>query len=99
MRVIGVGALDSGELGLDFIDQTGTYSFPMYWDETGESWVALGVDRQPAAVLFSADGDELYLGSIALARIPLVGDTLVLGVYDCRSCAGPSRVCQRAAAC
>ena len=55
----GVGALDSGELGLDFIDQTGTYSFPMYWDETGESWVALGVDRQPAAVLFSADGEEL----------------------------------------
>ena len=31
----------------------------MYWDETGESWVALGVDRQPAGVLFSADGEEL----------------------------------------
>jgi hypothetical protein len=54
-----VGALDSGELGLDFIDQTGTYSFPMYWDDTGESWVGMNVSRQPAGILFSATGDEL----------------------------------------
>lgn len=31
----------------------------MLWDETGESWRVLDVVRQPAAVLFSADGEEL----------------------------------------
>lgn len=31
----------------------------MYWDETFESWTALGVVSQPAAVLLSADGERL----------------------------------------
>ncbi len=31
----------------------------MYWDETGESWVAMNVSRQPAGILFSAEGEEL----------------------------------------
>ncbi len=31
----------------------------MYWDETFESWIALGISGQPAAVLLSADGEVL----------------------------------------
>ncbi len=37
----------------------GVYSFPMYWDETFESWAAFGIASQPAAVLLSPDGEEL----------------------------------------
>ena len=46
-------------MAIDFIDRTGTYSFPMYWDETFESWVALGVSGQPTAILLSPDGEPL----------------------------------------
>lgn len=31
----------------------------MYWDETFESWTALGVVSQPAAVLLSVDGEPI----------------------------------------
>jgi hypothetical protein len=57
--VIGVGTLDSGDLAVDFIESTGTYSFPMYWDDTGVSWLGLEVISQPAAVLYAPDGSEL----------------------------------------
>lgn len=57
--MIGLGAKDSGELAVDFVESTGTYSFPMYWDETFESWVSFEVTNQPAAVLLAPDGTEL----------------------------------------
>ena len=41
------------------VESTGTYSFPMYWDETFDSWIALGITGQPAAVLLSPDGEVL----------------------------------------
>ena len=34
----------------------GTDSFPMLWDPSFESWIALGVNGQPAGILASADG-------------------------------------------
>ena len=57
--MIGLGTQDSADEAADFVRDYGTYSFPMYWDETFESWVALGVTGQPAAVLLSADGEVL----------------------------------------
>lgn len=60
--MIGLGTQDDGALAVDFVESRETYSFPMYWDETFESWVALGVASQPAAMLVSADGTEV-LGS------------------------------------
>ena len=57
--MIGLGTQDSGDEAADFVRDYATYSFPMYWDETFESWVALGVTGQPAAVLLSADGEVL----------------------------------------
>lgn len=57
--MIGLGAKDDGPFAADFVTSTGTYSFPMYWDETFESWVSFDVTSQPAAVLLSPAGDEL----------------------------------------
>jgi hypothetical protein len=59
VRVIGLGTQDSGDEAAEFVGNYGTHSFPMYWDETFESWTAFGVTGQPAVVLLSADGDVL----------------------------------------
>ncbi len=57
--MIGLGTQDDGDQAIDFIESTGTYSFPMYWDETFLSWQAFGVSGQPAAVLISPDGEPI----------------------------------------
>jgi hypothetical protein len=57
--VIGLGTQDDGAYAVDFIESRETYSFPMYWDETFESWVAFGVSSQPAAALLAPDGAVL----------------------------------------
>ena len=57
--MIGLGTQDSGGEAAEFIESTGTYSFPMYWDETFESWVAIGISSQPAAALLGADGEVI----------------------------------------
>jgi hypothetical protein len=57
--VIGLGTQDDGEYAVDFVTSRETYSFPMYWDETFESWTAFGVSSQPAAVLLSPSGEQL----------------------------------------
>lgn len=59
IRVIGVGTQDSAEEAVEFVERTGTVSFPMYWDETFATWAAFGVRGQPAAVLLSPDGEML----------------------------------------
>ncbi len=59
MRVIGLGTQDDGDYALDFVTSRETYSFPMYWDDTFETWVAFGIDSQPAAVLLAPDGEVL----------------------------------------
>ncbi len=57
--MIGLGAQDDGPYAVDFVESRTTYSFPMYWDETFDSWLAFGVSSQPAAVLLSPDGEVL----------------------------------------
>ncbi|MDW3215076.1 MAG: TlpA disulfide reductase family protein [Ilumatobacteraceae bacterium] len=57
VRVIGLGTQDSGGEAAEFVRDYLTYSFPMYWDETYESWSAFGITGQPAAVMLSADGE------------------------------------------
>ena len=59
MRVIGLGTQDDGAYAAEFVESRETYSFPMYWDETFESWLAFGVTGQPAAVLLSPSGETL----------------------------------------
>ncbi len=68
---MGLGTQDSAELGIDFVESTGTYSFPMYWDETFTSWEAFGIRSQPAAALLGPDGEVLagWLGMFPIDEV------------------------------
>jgi hypothetical protein len=55
--VIGLGTKDDPDYAVDFITATGTYSFPMYWDDTSSAWTPFGIVVQPAAVLLSPTGE------------------------------------------
>lgn len=57
--MIGLGTQDDGDLAVDFVTSRETYSFPMYWDDTFESWAYFGVASQPAATLLSPSGEVL----------------------------------------
>lgn len=57
--MIGLGTQDDGDLAVDFVESREVYSFPMYWDDTFESWAAFGVASQPAATLLSPTGEVL----------------------------------------
>jgi len=59
VNVIGLGTQDNTDLAIDFIEQGGTVSFPMYWDETFISWQVFGIRSQPAAALLSPEGEVL----------------------------------------
>ena len=57
VRVIGLGTQNSVDDAVDFVESTGTLSFPMYWDETQISWSAFGIRGTPAAALLSPTGE------------------------------------------
>ena len=57
--MIGLGTQDDGEYAREFVESRETYSFPMYWDETFESWLAFGVTSQPTIALLAPNGDVL----------------------------------------
>ena len=59
MRVIGLGTKDDADYAVDFITKTGTYSFPMYWDETSSAWTSFGIVAQPATALLSPTGEMI----------------------------------------
>lgn len=69
--MIGLGTQDSGDQAADFVETYSTYSFPMYWDETFESWAVFGIASQPAAILLSADGEPLagWLGNFPMDEV------------------------------
>ncbi len=56
MTVIGLGAQDTLEEAHDFVEKYGTTSFRMLYDDSLESWLALGVRGQPTAILFDTEG-------------------------------------------
>jgi len=57
--VIGLGTQDSLGQAEDFVEDYGTESFTMLWDQSFLSWQALGVTSQPAAVMFAANGTPI----------------------------------------
>ncbi len=57
--MIGLGTQDSLGQAEDFVEDYGTESFTMLWDESFQSWQALGITSQPAAVMFAADGTPI----------------------------------------
>lgn len=54
----------------DFFRDFGPFTFPMYWDPTGDSWSAAGVAYQPAVAVFDANGRliEQWYGNIQKAE-------------------------------
>ncbi len=58
LTVIGLGTQNSMAEAEEFAEATGT-TFPMFWDETFETWTLFGLSAQPAAVLLSGDGQPL----------------------------------------
>ena len=71
MQVVGLGTQDNLEYAADFIEVTGTVSFPMLWDPSFESWIHFGIPGQPAGVLLDADGSviDAWLGPIPEDRV------------------------------
>ena len=55
--MIGVGTQDDLPRAEAFVDDYGTASFTMLWDETFVTWNALGVSSSPTAGLFDANGN------------------------------------------
>ncbi len=57
--MIGLGTQNDVEMAVEFVESTGTHSFPMLWDETFLTWDAFGVTAQPAAALLAPDGTPI----------------------------------------
>ena len=43
----------------EFVEDYGTESFTMLWDESFQTWIELGITSQPAAILLAADGTPI----------------------------------------
>ena len=59
MLVVGLGTQDSLDDANDFVNDNGTQSFTMLWDESFETWLEIGITSQPSAVLLAADGTPI----------------------------------------
>ena len=57
--MIGLGTQDTLGDAEQFLEDYGTKSFTMLWDESFETWTAFNVTSQPTAILFAADGRGL----------------------------------------
>lgn len=64
LNIIGLGAQDDLEFARRFVDRTNTGGgeITMVWDETFETWRALGVRSQPYWLLYDADGELIASG-------------------------------------
>lgn len=56
--LVGIGSRDDYELAEGFLEDTGVVNFPLYWEETGQSWVDNAVAAQPYMILF-VDGEDV----------------------------------------
>ena len=57
--MVGLGTQDSLGDAQNFVEDYGTESFTMLWDESFETWLEIGVTSQPSAVLIAADGEPI----------------------------------------
>ena len=55
--MVGLGTQDDLNLARAFVADTGMSTVRMLWDETFDSWGALGVVSQPAWALFAPWGE------------------------------------------
>lgn len=61
MTVVGLGGQDSLGQALDFVEDYGTKSFRMLYDDSFQSWAALGVRGQPIAIMFDTAGTGRFI--------------------------------------
>jgi len=57
--VVGLGTQDTLDEAHEFVDDHGTTSFTVLWDESFETWQEIGITSQPSAVLLAADGTPI----------------------------------------
>lgn len=56
---MGLGTQDSLGEADEFVAEHDTNSFTMLWDESFETWQAIGITSQPSAVLLAPDGTPI----------------------------------------
>lgn len=59
MFVVGLGTQDSLGEAEEFVAEHQTDSFTMLWDGSYETWLALGINSQPSAILLEPDGTPI----------------------------------------
>ncbi len=57
--MIGLGSQDSLSLARDFIDRTGTKSFPMVWEQSGSTWRHYGIRLNSETCLLDKNGNRI----------------------------------------
>lgn len=68
--MVGLGTQDSLEEAEQFVQRYGA-TFKMLWDPTFQSWRALGITGQPAAILLDRNGEiiERWFGIFDEAEV------------------------------
>lgn len=57
--MIGLGTQQGLEDARSFYNDYGPFTFPLLWDESGESWAQIGISVQPGVAIYRADGTLL----------------------------------------
>jgi hypothetical protein len=75
---VGLGAQDTHQEALEFVDNYGTTSFRMLYDESFESWAQLGIRGQPISILFDTEGrgHTIWYGPFDEAEVVELAETL-----------------------
>ena len=75
---MGLGAQDTHQEALEFVDNYGTTSFRMLYDESFESWAQLGIRGQPISILFDTEGQghTIWYGPLDEAEVVELAETL-----------------------
>ena len=57
--MVGLGTQDTLDEAHEFVDEFGTESFTMLWDDSYQTWQEIGITSQPSAVLIDSDGTPI----------------------------------------
>lgn len=71
LTVVGIGTQDDLDYARSFLEDTGVTTPLMLWDESFESWRAIGITAQPTWILVRGDGSFIdgWIGALPEDRI------------------------------
>lgn len=71
LTVVGIGTQDDLDYARGFLEDTGVRTPLMLWDESFESWRAIGITAQPTWILVRGDGSFIdgWIGTLPEERI------------------------------